>query len=121
VARAVVLTVKTPGLTGPVNVGSGETCSIIRVAKTVKSAAWANGVTIPDKAAVITGQFRPGDVRHIFADTTLIRRYGWKPLTSFAAGVSELVQDLVRSGANLTPVGDAHRELEQHGLLKTVG
>ncbi len=120
VARAVVLAVKNPGLTGPVNVGSGETCSIIRVAETIKSAAWANGVNIPDKAAVITGQFRPGDVRHIFADTTLLRRYGWKPLTSFAAGVSELVQELVRSGANLTPIGDAHRELEQRGLLKTV-
>lgn len=121
VARAVVLAIKTPNLTGPVNVGSGETCSIIRVAETVRSAAQANGIPVADKAATITGQFRPGDVRHIFADTTLLRRYGWKPQMSFAAGVSELVAKLVRSGANLTPVGDAHRELEQHGLLKTVG
>jgi dTDP-L-rhamnose 4-epimerase len=121
VARAVVLAIKTPNLTGPVNVGSGETCSVIRVAETVRSAAQANGIPVADKAATITGQFRPGDVRHIFADTTLLRRYGWKPQMSFAAGVSELVAELVRSGANLTPVGDAHRELEQHGLLKTVG
>lgn len=120
VARAVVLAVKNPGLTGPVNVGSGEACSIVNVARTVHQAAKAQGVKVPPEPARITGQFRPGDVRHIFADVTLLRRYGWRPKVGFAAGVSEIVEELVRSGANLTPVGNAHRELEQHGLLKTV-
>lgn len=121
VARAVVLAAKTPGLTGPVNVGSGEACSVLNVARTIHQAAKAQGVKVPLEPARITGQFRPGDVRHIFADTTLLRRYGWRPKVGFAAGVGELVQALLASGANLAPVGDAHRELEQHGLLKTVG
>jgi len=94
VARANVLSVEQelPGFV-PLNVCSGQPVTIAEVASTLCRARQG-------KAPTITGQYRPGDVRHIVADPTRARellgfaaavapddglaRFAWAPLRSAA-------------------------------------
>ena len=44
---------------------------------------------------VVTGQFRLGDVRHVTADTALIRaELGWRPQAGFTDGMRELAREI---------------------------
>jgi len=44
----------------------------------------------------VPGQFRLGDVRHVFADPTRAAlELGFRPREDFAAGISELAEDLL--------------------------
>jgi dTDP-L-rhamnose 4-epimerase len=68
-----------------VNVGSGT-------ARTVGELASALSVVTGGPAPIVTGQFRLGDVRHITADSTLLReRFAWRPQVEFADGLADLV------------------------------
>ena len=68
-----------------VNVGSGT-------ARTVGELASALSVVTGGPAPIVTGQFRLGDVRHITADSTLLReRFAWRPQVEFAEGLADLV------------------------------
>ncbi len=66
------------------NVGSGTPRTVGDLASELATAL--NGPT-----PQVTGQWRLGDVRHITADSSAIRRdLDWKPREDFAAGVREL-------------------------------
>jgi dTDP-L-rhamnose 4-epimerase len=68
-----------------VNVGSGTP-------RTVGDLAGALATATGGPAPVVTGEYRLGDVRHITADSALLReRFGWQPRVEFADGVAELV------------------------------
>ena len=80
-----------PSGTGVYNVGSGEQRTILDLA-----AALAQALDGP--APVVTGEYRLGDVRHVTADTTSIRRgLGWVPAVPFRDGVAELATATLRS------------------------
>jgi dTDP-L-rhamnose 4-epimerase len=65
------------------NVGSGEPHTVGEMAAEL---ARAHGGPDP----VVTGEFRLGDVRHITADSTRLRReLGWLPEVGFAEGMAE--------------------------------
>jgi dTDP-L-rhamnose 4-epimerase len=69
------------------NVGSGEV-------RTVHDMASALADALDGPAPVVTGQYRLGDVRHITADSSLLRReLGWRPEISFADGMRELAAE----------------------------
>jgi dTDP-L-rhamnose 4-epimerase len=69
------------------NVGSGEV-------RTVHDMASALAEALDGPAPVVTGQFRLGDVRHITADSSRLRReLGWRPEISFADGMRELASE----------------------------
>lgn len=87
VARAVVLacTSPDPGL-GPIDIGSGEFQTIAMAAGIIAGQFGA-------PAPCVTGQFRPGDVRHAWADITAAAdRLGWVPESSLEAGLTRLAQ-----------------------------
>ncbi|MEO8107795.1 MAG: NAD-dependent epimerase/dehydratase family protein [Actinomycetes bacterium] len=66
------------------NVGSGDV-------RTVHDMASALSEALEGPEPVVTGEFRLGDVRHITADSALLRReLGWRPEVSFADGMREL-------------------------------
>jgi dTDP-L-rhamnose 4-epimerase len=68
------------------NVGSGTPRTVGELA-----AGLADAVGGP--APVISGAFRLGDVRHITADSSRLRReLGWQPQVPFAAGLAELAE-----------------------------
>ena len=66
------------------NVGSGTPRTVGDMARELARAL--NG-----KPPVVTGQYRLGDVRHITADSSRLRReLGWQPKVDFEAGMTEL-------------------------------
>ena len=74
----------------------------------------------PDISPIIKNQFRPGDIRHCFADISKIsNKLGFKPNVSFDDGMKELIewvksqQGKVEDKSNL-----ADKELMDKGLLK---
>ena len=66
------------------NVGSGTP-------RTVGDMARALAQALNGPGPVVTGHYRPGDVRHITADSARLRsELDWRPQVDFAAGMAEL-------------------------------
>jgi len=87
VARAVMLACTSPAPgPGPIDIGSGEFQTMAMAAAII---AGQFGAPAPR----VTGQFRPGDVRHAWADITAAAdRLGWVPQSSLEAGLTRLAQ-----------------------------
>jgi dTDP-L-rhamnose 4-epimerase len=114
VVDCLVLMLETPGADFlPVNVGSGETVSILEIARTL------NRILGKSIEPQITQTGRKFDIRHNTADITRARTaLGYRPKVSLADGMSELVE-----WAKTTPdvandfFDKALDELQQKGLL----
>jgi dTDP-L-rhamnose 4-epimerase len=86
VARANLIAFKPDAPTGVYNVASGEPRSVLEMAAALSS-AFGSEATRPE----VTGSFRPGDVRHVFASTDLAARaLGFQAEVPFGAGMAEL-------------------------------
>jgi dTDP-L-rhamnose 4-epimerase len=93
-----------------VNIGSGSPITIREIADLLSEALGS------DIAPEITDKFRAGDIRHCFADISAAQRLlGYEPKTSFADGVSELVE-WVRSQEAEDRAETAVAQLAQFGL-----
>jgi dTDP-L-rhamnose 4-epimerase len=95
VARANVLALTSdPPVTGAVNISSGTPRSVGELARTLQSVAFP---TAPPPA--VTGEFRLGDVRHVFADPTrAASALGFSAREDFTQGVAELAAHFVSRG-----------------------
>ncbi|MGW7453949.1 NAD-dependent epimerase/dehydratase family protein [Streptomyces sp. NPDC054787] len=77
------------------NTGSGEPHTIGEMASAL---AAAHGGPDP----VVTGEFRLGDVRHITADSSRLRReLGWLPRVGFAEGMADFARAHLRASAGV--------------------
>lgn len=77
------------------NVGSGDPHTVGEMAAALAS---EHGGPAP----VVTGEFRLGDVRHVTADASRLRRdLGWLPETGFAEGMSEFAHATQRASAGV--------------------
>lgn len=86
VAAATVAALGRSGGVRAYNVGSGTP-------RTVAELATALTAALGGPPPVISGRFRPGDVRHITADSSRLRdELGWAPVIEFAAGIGELAR-----------------------------
>ncbi|MFJ6352824.1 MULTISPECIES: NAD-dependent epimerase/dehydratase family protein [unclassified Streptomyces] len=75
-----------PGGHTAYNVGSGETHTVGEMAAALAAEHGGPG-------PVVTGEFRLGDVRHITADSSRLRReLGWRPCVGFAEGMAEFAR-----------------------------
>ncbi len=94
VARANVLALtRQAPLTGAFNVASGQPRSILQMAQAL---ADAGGSGTP--APVVTGEFRLGDVRHVFASAQRAQReLGFSALEDFGAGMAEFASSPLRA------------------------
>jgi dTDP-L-rhamnose 4-epimerase len=95
-----------------INVGSGESRSVLDVALTMAKVMGREGIE-----PMITGKYRVGDVRHCFADISLARdvlRY--TPRVEFETGLAELVEWLLEQSAE-DHVETATQELSRRGLV----
>jgi dTDP-L-rhamnose 4-epimerase len=93
IARANVLALTSPGpVLGAFNVGSGRPRSILDMAQALADAF--PGEFVP----VVTGDFRLGDVRHVFASTDLAREaLGFIPQEEFTDGMAEFADAPLRA------------------------
>lgn len=113
VARAYVMALTNDTVNGyALNLGGGQSVSISQVATTIAKVMGKN------IEPIITGNFRDGDIRHCFADITLIKeKLKWKPEWSFEAGMKPLVEWLLQQKAD-DKVDNALEELKRKGLIK---
>jgi dTDP-L-rhamnose 4-epimerase len=101
VARANVLAVALdPPPEGAFNVASGSPRTMGEMARSLAS-AFGPGHPAP----IVTGEYRLGDVRHVFASTARIReRMGFVPTVGFEQGIRAFASEQMRA-----PVGwEAH-------------
>ncbi len=94
IARANLLALTAPEpVTGALNVCSGSPRSVGELARALRAGAYPDA---PEP--VVTGEFRLGDVRHVFADpSSAARRLGFHAREDFAAGISELAGTLLEA------------------------
>jgi dTDP-L-rhamnose 4-epimerase len=91
VARANLLALTAP-ITGTFNVASGTPRTILDMAEAISRAV------APDRAPVVTGQWRAGDVRHVFAaPDSAADRLGFVACEDFEAGMRELAAAPLRA------------------------
>ena len=78
---------------GPVNVASGDPHTVLDMARALR-AAFGDDAPEPE----VTGRWRPGDVRHVFADPRRARRaLGFTARTAFADGMAEFATAPLRT------------------------
>ena len=91
VARANVLAL-TAGRPGAFNVASGTPRTVLEMAQALTRAV------APDREPVITGQWRAGDVRHVFASAdAAAARLGFRVQEDFEAGMREFAAAPLRA------------------------
>ncbi len=94
IARANLLAATGDRLDGqPVNIGSGRATTIREVAETLAAAL---GVPI---APVVTGEFRPGEMRALTSDIARARAIGYAPQTDLATGIARYLDWIRGQGA----------------------
>jgi dTDP-L-rhamnose 4-epimerase len=112
VARAVVLGVTGDGADGStLNVGSGQATTVERIALLLKERLGSK--TRP----VISGQYRLGDIRHGYADTTAIyKQLGFVPEISLEQGLDRFVGWVKQQPAEPDRLNTVTQELISRGL-----
>jgi dTDP-L-rhamnose 4-epimerase len=118
VAEAMTLGLTSAGGDGlTMNVGSGEQVSVERIAGSLMRQFHSSAPVI------VSGQYRLGDIRHNFADMSVIRRcLAFSPKMTLEKGISRFVhwvktQPIVQNGAE-DGLDRANRELIERGLMK---
>ncbi len=113
VARANMLALTAdPPVTGAFNIASGTPRTVLQMAETL---AGAFGPDAP--RPVVTGEYRLGDVRHIFASPALAReRLGFEAGVPFEEGMRDFARAPLRETAGAT-VGMKALERVQHAPL----
>ncbi len=96
------------------NVGTGEAVSIKQIAETL--ARYIN----PEIKPIVSNKFRPGDIRHCFADISKISsELGYKADITFKEGIHELIEWVkLQQGKAKDKSDKAYTELKEKGLLK---
>jgi dTDP-L-rhamnose 4-epimerase len=96
VARATLLALSSQDATGTFNVASGSPRTVGELADTLAEAFGPDG-----PRPRVTGRFRLGDVRHVFASTELLERsLGFRATVPFEVGVAELARASLRASVS---------------------
>ena len=115
IARANLLAAESEQLDGfPVNVGSCRGVPIREIAENISDAL---GIRIAPEAK---GEFRPGEMRHLTSDTTLIAKAGYKPQVDLPEGIGRYL-DWIRAQADVRDYfGEAEDILRSKGIVHRV-
>lgn len=113
-ARGIELALTTDGGDGEaINLGTGRSTSIAQVFRTL-----ADGLGHTDLEAEVTEQFRAGDIRHCFADTSKAsERLGFSAEIPFDRGMGDLLEWLQGQTA-VDATERAREELVSRGLAR---
>jgi dTDP-L-rhamnose 4-epimerase len=114
VVNATVLGMEKKEANGKVfNVGTGQAVSVSAVAQTLLK-AYKKEVPV-----VVTGQFRMGDIRHNYADISLIKEsLGFKPKIGFDKGIKNFTDWVGQQEVATDQYEHSLSEMKKKGLLK---
>jgi len=94
------------------NVGTGTPTTILNYVEILKKAYNKEHIT-----PKIPGQFRPGEVRHLFSDSTKLRELGWKPTTNVEEGVKKYVSWIKTQGEIKDYFTKAKELMDKHKIV----
>ncbi len=95
------------------NVGSGVSVTVMEVAQQLVK---EYGIDVPLQ---ITGNYRLGDIRHNYADTSKIERLlGFKASVSFAEGIKRFTDWVASQVINESRYDESVQEMKEKGLMK---
>ena len=115
IAQANLLAATSDRLDGKaVNVGSNRAVTIKRIAELISAAL---GIPL---APIMNGDFRPGEMRHLISDTTLIQSAGYKPAVSLEEGIARYLAWIKTQGSIREYFAAAESILRQKGILQRV-
>jgi len=115
IARANLLAANSDQLDGKaVNVGSGRAVTIKRVTELISAA-----LRIP-LAPIMNREFRPGEMRHLISDTTVIRNAGYAPAVSLEEGIERYLEWIRQQGSIKDYFAAAELILRKKGILQKV-
>jgi dTDP-L-rhamnose 4-epimerase len=115
IARANLLAATSDRLDGKaVNVGSGRAVTIKRVAELISTALGSPLTPIMNR------EFRPGEMRHLISDTTLIRNAGYSPLVSLEEGIERYLDWVRQQGSIKEYFAAAELILRKKGIVQKV-
>jgi dTDP-L-rhamnose 4-epimerase len=115
IARANLIAATSDQLDGKaVNVGSGRAVTIKRVAELISAA-----LQIPLEP-IMNREFRPGEMRHLISDTTVIRNAGYAPAVSLGAGIERYLGWIRQQGSIKDYFAAAETVLRKKGILQKV-
>lgn len=96
------------------NVGSGKGTTVFDFIQTLA------GVYGREVTPKITGQFRPGEVRHLFSDNSKLRALGWEPTHTLQQGLAKYVEWIKTQGEVKEYFSEALKIMEQRGVVRNV-
>src|SRR5215469_842243 len=115
IARANLLAAVSDQLDGKaVNVGTSRAVTIRQVAETISDALQIR------IAPVMNREFRPGEMRHLISDTTVIRKAGYTPLVSLEQGIERYLKWIRQQAGVKDYFAAAEVILRQKGILQKV-
>jgi dTDP-L-rhamnose 4-epimerase len=68
----------------------------------------------------MNGEFRPGEIRHLISDTTVIRKAGYAPVVSLEQGIERYLEWIRQQGSVKDYFAAAEPILRQKGILQKV-
>lgn len=95
------------------NVGGGKPCTVLHFAEKLKEYL---GVSIDP---VIPGEFRLGDARHIFSDTSKLKGLGWSPKCSLDDIIKDYVGWVCEQGEVIDHFAKAEKKLKATGAVRS--
>jgi dTDP-L-rhamnose 4-epimerase len=115
IARANFLVATSDALDGKaVNVGSGRAVTIKQVAEMISAALQIR------LAPIMNREFRPGEMRHLISDTTVIRSAGYTPAVSLEEGIERYLEWIRQQGGVKEYFAVAELILRKKGILQKV-
>jgi dTDP-L-rhamnose 4-epimerase len=115
IAQANLLAAVSDQLDGKaVNVGTGRAVTVRQVADMISDALEIR------LAPIMNREFRPGEIRHLISDTTLIRRAGYTPVVSLEQGIEQYLKWIRQQGSVKDYFAAAELILRQKGILQKV-
>src|SRR5262249_18127544 len=98
-----------------VNVGSGRAVTIKQVAEMISDALHIRLLPILNR------EFRPGEIRHLIADTAVIRSAGYTPVVGLEEGIERYLGWIRQQGSVKDYSPAAELVLGKKGILQKVG
>jgi dTDP-L-rhamnose 4-epimerase len=115
IARANFLAANSDKLDGKaVNVGSGRAVAIKQIAEMI-----SDSLQIP-LAPIMNHEFRPGEIRHLISDTTVIRNAGYAPAVGLEEGIERYLEWIRQQGSIKDYFAAAELVLREKGILQKV-